>query len=237
MTDRFEVLYAPSASVYSFCGGRRKRAQGAPSVFGLPDRFAPQIEGEAHRVAEVLGSDRVFLGEQATLERLRQESRRARILHIATHGMFRHAQPMLSAIRLADRWMNLYDLYGMDVAGELVVLSTCESGVADVTEGNEILGLTRGFLYAGAPALLTSQWCVNDVATTEFMDAFYRHLMSEGDAATAHRAAMAEVREHRPHPYFWAPFFLTGRPVPGSTLPSDESIRVEETPALAPAGY
>jgi len=182
-------------------------------VFGLPDSFAPCIEEEAQCVAEALGSDRVYLREEATLARFRAESARSRILHIASHGMFRREQPMLSAIRLADTWLNLYDIYGLELGCELIVLSTCESGTADVTGGDEILGLTRGFLYAGAPALLTSQWRVNDAATAEFMACFYRHLAAADDAAVAHHRAMREIRARHPHPYFWAPFFLTGRPV------------------------
>lgn len=211
--DRFEVLYAPSAAVYAHCSGRTPSATGAPCVLGLPDERAPRIEDEARQVAKALGSDRLFLHEEATLARLREGARDARVLHVATHGMFRHAHPMLSAIRLADGWVNLYDLYGLEVRGELVVLSTCESGNAGFTRGDEVLGLTRGFLYAGAPALLTTQWRVDDDATAEFMRSFYAYLDSTGDAAVAHRHAMLDVRAAHPLPFFWAPFFLTGCPV------------------------
>jgi CHAT domain-containing protein len=235
LTDRFEIVYTPSAAVYTYCGRRKEASSGTPCVFGLPDEQAPEIEAEARRVAERLGSDRLHLRDEATLDRLREEARDARIVHIATHGMFRHAEPMLSSIRLADRWVNLYDLYSLEVGGELVVLSTCESGIADVTGGDEILGMARGFLYAGARALLTSQWRVHDAVTSEFMDAFYDQLEELGDAAAAHRAAMASVRAKHPHPYFWAPFFLTGRPVTSASRrafePRDLATR---NPSLQP---
>jgi CHAT domain-containing protein len=126
--------------------------------------------------------------------------------------MFRSEHPMLSSVRLADAWLNLYDIYDLDLNAELVVLSTCESGIADVTGGDEVLGLTRGFLYAGARTLVASQWRVHDAAAADFMEFFYRHYRARGDVAAAHKAAMAHVRARRPHPYFWAPFFLTGRP-------------------------
>lgn len=222
LSDRFEIVYAPSAAVYGFCRNQGPSAGGAACVFGLPDEFAPSIEDEARRVARVLGTDHLYLGEKATLDSLRNEASRARVVHIATHGMFRHTNPMLSAIRLADGWVNIYDVYGLAMRGEIVVLSTCESGTADVTDGNEILGLTRGFLYAGTPVLLTSQWRVHDAVTTEFMDSFYRNLEQPRDAAAAHKAAMAEIRTRHPHPYFWAPFFLTGRPLP---IPSQAPTR------------
>ena len=212
VADEFKLTYAPSAAVYGFC--RRTPGNSLPeaSILGLPDDVAPEIAREARDLAVQLGGARVFLGEQATYACLRDEALRARVLHVATHGMFRRSQPMMSSIRLADRWVNLYDLYDLQVESDLVVLSTCESGIAAVSDGNEILGLTRGFLYAGAPALLTSQWRVNDAATADFMHHFYERLCASGDAEEAMQHAMRRVRETRPHPYHWAPFFLLGRP-------------------------
>jgi CHAT domain-containing protein len=148
--------------------------------------------------------------------------------------MFRREQPMLSAIRLADTWLNLYDIYGLKLDCELVVLSTCESGIADVTEGDEVLGLTRGFLYAGARALLASQWRVNDATTAEFMQLFYRHLQDGADAAAALRRTMAEIRAQRPHPYYWAPFFLTGRPLDPAVRRAHPSTVVHQTKRVTP---
>ncbi len=219
VTDRFEVLYAPSAAVYRFCGLQRDRARGAPAILALPDEVAPAIENEARSLSERLGTNRVFVGDAATFDRLATEVRRARIVHIATHGMFRPDQPMLSSMRLADRWASLFDLDRLHVRSELIVLSCCESGTADVSGGDEIVGLTRGFLCAGAPALLASQWRVDDAVTTAFMTRFYGELERRGDAAEAHRAAMAAIRAQHPHPYYWAPFFLTGRPVKSRPRP------------------
>ncbi|MCP5069487.1 MAG: CHAT domain-containing protein [bacterium] len=212
--DRFDVVYVPSAAVYGHCRREAPCAQGPAAVFGLPDERAPEIADEVKDVAARLDTDRVYVGDEATYEQLKVEAREARILHLATHGMFRPEQPMLSSIRLADRWVNLYDLYDLQIGGELVVLSTCESGIADVSDGNEILGLTRGFLSAGSPALITGQWRVNDAATRVFMRALYDSLAGGQDLASAHRAAMSQVRAENPHPYYWAPFFLTGRPSP-----------------------
>jgi CHAT domain-containing protein len=229
VADRFEVVYAPSAAVYGYCRNKQTSGKGEASVLGLPDRAAPLIESEARQVAAALGSRRLHLGEAATLDRLREEARTARILHLATHGMFRGEQPMFSSIRLADTWVNLYDLYSLELGAELVVLSTCESGVADVTDGDEILGLTRGFLFAGARMLMASQWRVNDRSTAELMTRFYRHLREGVGAGAALKRAMAEIRATRPHPYFWAPFFLTGCPV---ALPSRDSHTRHESTLL-----
>jgi CHAT domain-containing protein len=80
-----------------------------------------------------------------------------------------------------------------------------------VAEGDELLGLTRGLLYAGAKSLLLSLWDVDDRSTSEFMKEFYQHLQTRRRKADAVRAAMLKLREQYPHPYFWAPFKLTGR--------------------------
>lgn len=212
MADRFEILYAPSAGIWARTR-RETAAAGRPAVFGLPDEVAPRIGDEAGRVAALLDTPDLLLGEAATFERFRERARDSRILHVATHGMFRPGHPGCSAVRLADRWLNLYDLTDLRIGGELVVLSTCESGTADVSAGDEILGLSRGILLAGAPALIASQWTVDDAATAAFMDAFYEELARDGDVARSHRVAMRFVRRGYPHPCHWAPFFLTGRPV------------------------
>ncbi|MDH3590839.1 MAG: CHAT domain-containing protein [Planctomycetota bacterium] len=208
--DRFEFVYAPSAAVYGYCRGRAPSAGQGAAVFGLPDAAAPEIDREVRAVASHFGGALLRIGDDASLARLREDAAGARHVHIATHGMFRPEHPMLSSIRLADAWLNLYDLYDLRLDAELVVLSTCESGIADVTEGDEVLGLTRGLLYAGARALLTSQWRVNDETTAEFMDHLYRRIVSGTGIAAAVHEAMAEIRKERPHPYYWAPFFLTG---------------------------
>ncbi|MFI5404063.1 MAG: CHAT domain-containing protein, partial [Planctomycetota bacterium] len=179
--------------------------------------------------ASMLQTDRVYLGGDATLDRLREVAADARVLHIATHGMFRWAQPTRSSVRLADTWLNLYDLYDLELGADLVVLSTCESGAADVTRGGELMGLLRGFLCAGARTLLASQWRVHDAATAEFMQVFYRNFRDGRGASGALREAMADIRSRWPHPYYWAPFFLVGSPwdmtvARGCEEPLEESI-------------
>lgn len=211
--DAFEFVYAPSAAVYELCR-TRPSARGPAAVFGIADTAAPEIEREAFRVAGLLGTNRLFLGQKATMARLREAARDARVLHVATHGVLCWDEPMLSALRLADTWLNSHDAYELEVGAELVVLAACNSGSASVTAGGDPLGVTRGFLCAGARALLASQWRVSDGATAELMEHFYTGLRGGAGAAEALNAAMATVRARRPHPYYWAPFFLLGCPSP-----------------------
>ncbi len=121
---------------------------------------------------------------------------------------------MFSAIQMGDSRLSLMDLYGIRLKAELVVLSGCGTGMSAVSGADELVGLTRGLLYAGARAVVATLWDVNDESTAQFMEGFYRHLLASERPAAALRAAQLELRERYPHPYYWAPFLLVGRPYP-----------------------
>ncbi len=83
---------------------------------------------------------------------------------------------MFSSIKLGDSWLNLFDIFNLQLGTELTVLSACETGMSAVWEGDELLGLARGFLYAGTPSLVVSLWTVNDRSTAQLMRRFYEGL-------------------------------------------------------------
>jgi CHAT domain-containing protein len=148
--------------------------------------------------------------KEATRARFQASARDASVIHVATHGIFRGDDPAFSALKLADGWLSLHDIYGLELDAELVCLSACQTGRHGVTAGDELVGLSRGFFYAGASALLASLWPVPDGSTADLMTAFYRALR-DGDAPEeALRTAMRAAREDHPHPYHWAPFVLIG---------------------------
>jgi CHAT domain-containing protein len=118
---------------------------------------------------------------------------------------------MFSSIRLADSYLSLYDLYRTNLPAELLTLSGCVTGLNLVDEGDELIGLTRGLLYAGAQSLLLSLWDVDDRSTSRFMREFYGDLAKGSRKADALRTAMLRLREQYSHPYYWAPFKLIGR--------------------------
>jgi len=97
---------------------------------------------------------------------------------------------------------------------ELITLSGCATGLNVVAAGDELLGLVRGLLSAGAQSLLLTLWDVHDRSTTEFMKSFYSHLVAGENKSVAVQRAMAELRQHYPHPYYWAPFILMGSALP-----------------------
>lgn len=213
LADGYDISYLPSAAIYVFDAAKPKSAEGPTVVFAIPDDVAPAIDREADGVAAALGDACVVnRGADASWAAVQEASRTARVLHIATHAQFHRRAPMLSTLRVADRWVNLYDVYSLDVRSDLVVLSACETGAAHISSGGELLGLVRGWLYAGARRLLLAQWRIDDQAASVFMHSLYVGIGAGRTYHEALRGAMETVRELFPHPYYWAPFFLIGRP-------------------------
>jgi CHAT domain-containing protein len=209
--DEFTTSYAPSATVFALCAARQPGFAPQSLVLGLPDPLAPHIALEAANAAAVLPNSRLFLGEAATEAALRRFGPESRFIHIATHGLFRRDNPMFSAIRLGDSHLTLFDLYHLALSAELVTLSGCSTGLNVVVGGDELLGLMRGLLLAGAHSVMVSLWDVNDQSTAQFMKSFYEHVGDTGHKAMALQQAMREIRRQYPHPYFWAPFVLAGK--------------------------
>jgi CHAT domain-containing protein len=209
--DRFTVSYAPSASVYALAQAKRPSPTGDALVLGIPDAQAPSILAEVNAIGSLLPGSHLFVGDQATEDVLRTRGSDCRYIHIASHGYFRQDNPMFSSIRLGDSHLSLYDIYHLQLPAELIVLSGCATGLNVVTPGDELMGLVRGLLQAGAHSLVLSLWDVHDESTRDFMIAFYTRLLQGESKPRAMQAAMAELRERYPHPYYWAPFSLIGK--------------------------
>jgi CHAT domain-containing protein len=136
----------------------------------------------------------------------------------------------MSYIQLADGQLWSDDLLQHDLSYELVTLSACETGRAKVVPGDELIGLGRSVLYAGAGALLTSLWRVDDATTFQFMDVLYARLRA-GDskaAAVQHAYESLRTRHNELHPAFWGAFQLVGHPDPLTCLASRQVWTVDE---------
>lgn len=214
LIDACRVSYAPSATVYEMCHRKAALAAGSSLILGVPDPQAPFILEEVQAVAASVPEPELFVGDRATADVLREKGPSSRLVHIAAHGTFREDNPLFSRIRLGQSYLSLYDLYNLELPAELVTLSGCATGVNVVAAGDELLGLMRGLLCAGAQSLLLTLWDVNDKSTSEFMRLFYTRLQGSKDKARSVREAMIELRQHYPHPYYWAPFLLIGKVFP-----------------------
>lgn len=145
-----------------------------------------------------------------------------RYVHFATHGYLDSERPDLSAIVLSlvdekgkpqDGFLRAREVYNLDLPAELVVLSACQTGLGKEIKGEGLVGLTRGFMYAGARRVVVSLWNVNDKATAELMQRFYREMLKENQRpAAALRAAQVELWQQKAwqSPYYWAAFVLQG---------------------------
>jgi len=211
VTDACAVSYAPSASIYARCQQQPSGGGEGALVLGVADDQAPLIDAEAAAVAAVLPDAQLRIGSDATEQVLRTSGRNSRIIHIASHGYFRPENPMFSGIRLGDTYLNVYDLYRLRLKADLVTLSGCATGANVAAAGDELLGITRGLFCAGAHTLLLSLWNVHDESTAALMTRLYRRIAEGVAPVDALRDTMRDLRSEHPHPYYWAPFVLTGK--------------------------
>jgi CHAT domain-containing protein/predicted negative regulator of RcsB-dependent stress response len=154
---------------------------------------------------------------------LRPELGEYRIVHFATHGMLNNTHPVLSGIVLSlvdkeghqqDGFLRLQDIYNLKLSAELVTLSACQTGLGKEIKGEGLIGLARGFMYAGAPRIVASLWKVDDRATSELMKRFYQGLLGPEALrpAGALRQAQLSIWKEKQwrEPYYWAAFVLQG---------------------------
>lgn len=211
LIESHEVVVEPAASYLVQSGPERSggaRVIAHSWAGALPS--AP-IEGQA---VHTLFAGEFFQEEAANRQALAAPP--TQILHIAAHAEYRLDQPDLSYIELADGQLRTDDLLQQDLSYELVTLSACETGRAYVAASDELIGLGRGFLYAGAGALVASLWRVADEVAQCVMTAFYQALHAGESKAAALRHAQRVILADQPdlHPAFWGAFQLVGDPRP-----------------------
>ncbi len=212
LIDKYEISYAPSAAVLKYCLEKSDVPSESPLLMGVADENAPLVEAEISTLSRLFPNARVLLNEGATRAAFTENSRISSFIHIATHAIFRNDNPMFSSFKLADGWFPALDVFSMTCQTNLVTLSGCQSGVSEVTGGDDLLGLMRGFLYAGARSLLLSLWNVNDESTAALMVRFYQEWQQTASKSGALRSAMLAIKDEHPNPFYWAPFFLIGNP-------------------------
>ena len=203
------------------------RTDAASSVYVRGRKLAP-LEASREEAKDVGAGEgnEVLLGPDANEERLREAlgtRTRWRAVHLACHGIVDPERPRLSSLVLSrspneDGFLTAQEVLRMDVPADLAVLSACDTGKGRIVKGEGIVGLTRAFMYAGAPRVLCSLWKVEDKATQALMAKFYALWNpTEGEglsAAEALKQAQDFVRGHDQwqHPYYWAAWVLWGLP-------------------------
>lgn len=230
LLQQHEISYLPGASLLRYCQERRSTTTTSHeritnsllAVGHSSNGRLPHTVNEAKCIAHLwpgeTGNAPVITEADATLARLRELAPHSHVLHLATHGDFRPDNPLFSGLALDDGWLTTLDIFSLRLQASLVTLSACQTGRSVIGGGDELLGLMRAFLSAGAASLVATLWAVEDVSTAQMMASFYQKLAAGETKGAALRAAqqsyLAELAEaatpDRRHPYFWAPFFLVG---------------------------
>lgn len=207
LIEKYEIAILPTAGLAT-----RPKLKRDPGALILANSWGGRLP---HTLAEAQMVQRLFNGTLCSGEAANRDALQAaptQILHIAAHGQHRLDQPELSYLQLADGQLYADDTLQQDMSYELVTLSACETGRANVSASDELIGLGRGFLYAGAGALLLSMWQVPDISTLYFMERFYRALnMGDSKGAALRQTQRFMLQEEAwAHPAFWGAFQLIG---------------------------
>lgn len=205
---RVTLAFAPSAQLAHRGLSRPAIVPSRALALGESGRLAHAAE-EARVVAAQFGAAECLVGDRATTGALLEAAGRADLLHLACHAHFRGDSPRFSALELRDGPLTAERIEQLSLRPGLVVLSACETAVADETR-DEMLGLARAFLVAGASRVLASLWSVDDAVTLAFMRAFYPALVAGAEPGEALRQAQQAIRREHPHPFHWAAFALVG---------------------------
>ena len=201
-------------------------AQRSAAESGVNDlsrlRFSRQ---EADEIARLAGDTRNLKAVDFAANRSTATDARLgdyRIVHFATHGLINNQHPDLSGVVLSlvdeqgrpqNGFLRLYDIYNLKLNADLVVLSACQTALGKEIKGEGLVGLTRGFMYAGAPRVVATLWRIDDRATADMMRRFYESMLKDGlrPAAALRAAQLSMLRDRRwRSPHFWAPFTIQG---------------------------
>jgi CHAT domain-containing protein len=232
LVEDYVIGYVPSASLLRYLNGAtNERISESALVLGNPDNPAVSslegAEAEARAVAELFGVP-AYLNAEATESRLWEQAANARYVHVAAHGTFNATAPQFSRLYLApsaagdaadedalssrtDGLLETREVWNLALENaDLVTLSACQTQLGDLSAGDELVGLSRAFIYAGTPALVASLWSVEDASTEYLMTRFYGYLQAGQPPGTALRQAKLDTMEEYPSPYHWAAFTLIG---------------------------
>jgi tetratricopeptide (TPR) repeat protein len=210
LLERYEVSACPSSSILQLCAERHPPVDGGCVTVAYSNGGRlPRVVEEARTVADLLGGA-CYSEAEATRARVMAVASGQRVVHLAAHAAARLDNPGFAHVTLADGQLSMVDVCNLDLDGALVTLSACETGRSEVLGGDEVVGLSRGFLYAGASTLIQSLWRVEDDTTAELMRRFYTELGGGCAPAAALRSAQRALLEAGAQFFVWAPFQLLG---------------------------
>ena len=204
LIEKFPIYYLSSASLMQFTQEKRRAMGEKVLAFGNPELDDPKMalqfaEIEAGEIKKLYPQANVLLKKEATEEKAKTLSPQNDIVHFASHAELNEDDPLASAIRLAksdkeDGRLEVREIFGMDLKASLVVLSACETGLGKLSSGDELVGLTRAFIYAGTPSVVASLWNVEDSSTAQLMASFYKNLKTMTKVEALRQAQLNLIR-------------------------------------------
>jgi CHAT domain-containing protein len=220
LVQKFSLLYSPSASVYIICNDRLIKSGSRFMGMALSDIVVenkvglPGTEDEVRNILPLFSDNISAFGKQSTETFVKKNAGNYNFIHFATHGSYNYRQPLYSYLLFPpseedDGRLNVYEVFELNINAKLVTLSACETGLGNVSQGDELTGLSRAFLFAGSSSVIVSLWAVADYPTSLLMTNFYRYL-KEHPMQEALTLAQRDVIGVYPQPLYWSPFILIG---------------------------
>jgi CHAT domain-containing protein len=221
LIEKYSINYIPSLSTIQFLKKSAKKDSLKILAFGNPDLNdktldLPAAEKEVEMIKAIFPATTIFKRKKATEDIAKELTKDYDIIHFASHGEYIPTAPLASCIRLSpgngeDGRLEASEIFDMDIEAVLVVTSACQTAIGQIGRGDEIVGLTRAFIYAGANSVLGSLWNISDEATAVLMKEFYANIKNL-DSADALRQAQLKMINSKDfnHPYYWAAFNITG---------------------------
>jgi CHAT domain-containing protein/lipopolysaccharide biosynthesis regulator YciM len=170
---------------------------------------------EINQISSIIKADKVLSASNATESNFKSNAEMNKLIHLSTHSFLFEKQPLIlfsnSYDPVNDGFLEAGEIVKMKLNSDLVVLSSCNSGLGEIDPSEGILGMTKAFFEAGAKSVVVSLWDVNDKYTSKFMGLFYKRLAEGYDKSKALRMAKIDfINEYSPNPYFWGAFVLSG---------------------------
>jgi CHAT domain-containing protein len=205
LIEKYPIYYLSSASLLQFAKEKRRAGKGDKVLaLGNPDLGDPKMnlqfaELEAKEIQGLYPQSTVLLKRDATEDKAKILSSQNDIIHFATHAELNEDDPLSSAILLVkdrkeDGRLEVREIFGMNLQANLVVLSACDTGLGKLSSGDELVGLTRAFIYAGTPSVVASLWSVDDSSTAALMASFYKNLKTMSKVEALRQAQLELIR-------------------------------------------
>lgn len=228
LVEKYEIVNSPSASVLVFCQKKNPRRTTAFALGSSPALLLalgntrpdvgqwdplPGTAKEVRMIQKLLPQAKIYEGAEMKSAAIQEDAPKEKLLHFATHGKFDLSDPTKSCLVLSDAELAVPDIFRLKLEAYSVTLSACQTGLGQITAGDDVIGLTRAFLYAGTPAVVSTLWKIADDPTAQLMASFYQNLTKVNRSAALRNAQLSLLKakdQRLAHPFFWGAFVITG---------------------------